>query len=211
MTDSMFDFNAELNKLITGEKGINGVVENHDDECLISKEKLDDTMIKLECGHAFNYEPLYNEIVKQKSGYRATEIVKLQVNQLKCPYCRNIQNKVLPYASSLKLKKTIGVNSPAKWQMLNDRCSYSNNNKRSKYFNVACNEACWGKYCNKHSRMRSVLKSQNVVTTAQKSTSTTSNVVCNCVLKSGERKGQECKGKLFLDNKCKRHYNLANK
>ena len=211
MADSMFDFNAELEKLITGGEGSEDAVEDHEDECLISKEKLDDTMIKLECGHAFNYEPLYNEIVKQKSGYRATEIVKLQVNQLKCPYCRNIQNKVLPYAGFLNLKKTIGVNSPAKWQMLNDRCNYSNNNKRSKYFNTACNEACWGKYCSKHFRMKSKTKKQNVVTSVAPVTPTTSNVVCNCVLKSGARKGQECKGKLFLDNKCKRHYNLANK
>ena len=206
MVDSMFDFNAELEKMITGDEN----VDDADGECLISKEKLDDTMIKLECGHSFNYEPLYNEIVKQKSGYRASEIVKLQVNQLKCPYCRNIQNKVLPYANFLKLKKMAGVNSPAKWQMLNDRCSYSNNNKRSKYFNTPCNEACWGKYCGKHSRLKSVMKCQNVVTTVQSSPNTGS-VLCNCILKSGTRKGEECKGKLFLDNKCKRHYNLENK
>ena len=90
--------------------------------------------------------------------------------------------------------------------MLNDRCCYSNNNKRSKYFNSTCNTACWGKYCLKHSKFKSVINVQNSVT--DNSTTVTS---CNCILKSGARKGEECNAKIFLDNKCKRHYNLANK
>ena len=214
MTDDDFDFNLELTKLINYDLDSDNDSDNGssaDNECLISKEKLDDTMIKLECGHAFNYEPLYNEIVKQKSGYRASEIVKLQTNQIKCPYCRNIQNKILPYASFLNLKKAAGVNSPAKWQMLNDRCCYSNNNKRSQYFNKPCNAPCWGKYCSKHSKLKSVSKSKNVIISDSETVVNAGCVLCDCILKSGPRKGEACKGKLFLDNKCKRHYNLANK
>ena len=210
MTDGIFDFNAELEKLIT-----NNECNSEDEECLISKEKLNDTAIKLECGHSFNYEPLYNEIVKQKVlGHRATEITKLCNHQIKCPYCRNIQNKLLPYAHFLNLRKVTGVNSPAKWQMLNDRCCYSNNNKRSRYFNTPCNEPCWGKYCTKHAKLKSVVKSHGSVDPMKNNvvvTEHTSTVVCGCILKSGPRKGQECGGKMFLHNKCKRHYNLENK
>jgi len=206
MLTNMFDFNAELEKLITENHDIGNNALNHDKECLISKEDLDDTSIKLECGHTFNYEPLYNEVVKQKTRPHPSEIIKLRVNQIKCPYCRNIQNKVLPHAKSLNLKKVTGVNAPAKWQMLNDRCCYSNNNKRSKYFNSSCNQACWGKYCLKHSKLKSVVNIQNSVTD-----NLTTDTSCNCILKSGARKGEECNGKIFSDNKCKRHYNLANK
>ena len=210
MTDNIFDFNAELEKLITSN---NNHIE--DEECLISKEKLNDTAIKLECGHSFNYEPLYNEIVKQKVlGHRVTEITKLFNHQLKCPYCRNIQNKILPYAPSLNLKKITGVNAPNKWQMLNDRCCYSNNNKRSKYFNTPCNEPCWGKYCTKHVRLKSVIKSQSGIGLIKNNViipESGATVVCSCILKSGPRKGQECGGKMFLHSKCKRHYNLENK
>ena len=210
MADCMFDFNAELEKLIACDEIVEDGNENTNAECLISKEKLNNTTVKLECGHTFNYEPLYNEIVKQKGYSRTTEITRLHVNQIKCPYCRNIQNKVLPYDHLLGLKKMVGVNSPAKWQMLNDRCSYSNNNKRSKYFNTPCNGPCWGKYCNKHSRMER-MKKQNTVVTEDTSDVAAATVGCSCILKSGARKGEECRGKLFLDNKCKRHYNLANK
>ena len=209
MPDNDFDFNAELSKLITNNE------DTDEEECLISREKLDNTAIKLECGHSFNYEPLYNEIVKQKVlGHRVTEITKLCNHQLKCPYCRNIQNKVLPYAPFLNLRKITGVNSPAKWQMLNDRCCYSNNNKRSKYFNTPCNEPCWGKYCNKHAKLKSVIKSQTCLHSNENSvvvTKPTTTILCSCILKSGPRKGQECGGKMFLHNKCKRHYNLENK
>lgn len=212
MLNNMFDFNAELEKLITEKDDTSNDVLDHDKECLISKEDLDDTSIKLECGHTFNYEPLYNEIVKQKTRPHPSEIVKLKVNQIKCPYCRNIQNKILPHAKLLDLKKITGVNAPAKWQMLNDRCSYSNNNKRSKYFNSTCNTACWGKYCNKHSKFKSVINLQNSVTSQDNVTNdSTTETLCKCILKTGARKGEKCNAKTFLDSKCKRHYNLANK
>ena len=36
-------------------------------------------------------------------------------------------------------------------------------------------------------------------------------IQCKCIIKFGARKGESCNGKLFLDNKCKRHYNLNKK
>ena len=111
MTDEPFDFNAELDKLVSGGSSS----EPASGECLISKEPLGQTKISLECGHAFNYVPLLNEVVKQKCGHRTTEVVKLRLNQVKCPYCRNIQNLVLPYCPSLEPRRMVGVNAPAKW------------------------------------------------------------------------------------------------
>ena len=205
MTEEPFDFNAELNKLISSDIG-----DNSPSECLISKEELDDTKVTLECGHVFNYEPLYNEVIKQKYGYRTTEVVRLNVNQIKCPYCRNIQNKVLPYASGLNLRRMVGINAPAKWQMLNDTCKYTSKRKNSKCYLAPCGLPCWGEYCSKHT----VQAKQAKMKVNAKQTQDGSNaekVTCKCILKHGSRKGETCNGKVFHDNLCKRHYNLSNK
>ena len=37
-----------------------------DNVCLISKDPLEKNSIKLNCGHEFNYLPLYNELIVQK-------------------------------------------------------------------------------------------------------------------------------------------------
>ena len=74
--------------------------KNNDEEenlCLISKEPLNKIYIKLVCGHKFNYKPIYNEICMQKTKYNKKEVQKLSKNSIKCPYCRNVQNKLLHY------------------------------------------------------------------------------------------------------------------
>ena len=37
--------------------------------CLIENKPLVDNFITLSCGHKFNYLPIYNEIIKQKTKY----------------------------------------------------------------------------------------------------------------------------------------------
>ncbi len=117
-------------------------------QCLISKQPLDDTRIKLMCGHEFNYKPLYSEIKKQKTHHNHLSIIRLKKNQLQCPYCRNIQEKVLPYKPYDGITKCYGVNSPPSYEMLMDKCSYIF--KSGKRKNQACNKQCNGKYCNGH-------------------------------------------------------------
>ena len=48
--------------------------------CLISNEQLNDTHIKLSCGHKFNYDCILNEIKTQKLKNRL-EIQKLKTKQ----------------------------------------------------------------------------------------------------------------------------------
>ena len=55
--------------------------ENNKDVCLISNNPLETNSIILECGHKFNYEPIFNEIVKQKK-----KINRLEVQILKKKY-----------------------------------------------------------------------------------------------------------------------------
>ena len=119
--------------------------------CLISKQPLNDTRIKLMCGHEFNYNPLYREIKKQKMQHNHLSIIRLKKNQLQCPYCRNIQDKVLPFKPYEGVTKCYGVNSPPSYEMLMDKCSYIF--KSGKRKNKACNKQCNGKYCNGHFKL----------------------------------------------------------
>ena len=83
--------------------------------CLISHEPLDENHVTLTCNHSFNYTALYNEVIKQKTKINTLEITDLKINEIKCPYCRNIQNGLLP-----KLPKVLcvyGVTRPKKYCM----------------------------------------------------------------------------------------------
>ena len=56
----------------------NHEILNDDNVCLISNNKLDDNHIKLFCGHTFNYESLYKEIVIQKTRKSGLETTRLK-------------------------------------------------------------------------------------------------------------------------------------
>ena len=81
-----------------------------DNICLISKEKLHPNHITLKCNHKFNYMPIYKEVLYQKTKSNTMyEVTKLQPYQIKCPYCRTVNNKLLPFIPypSVKLAKNI--------------------------------------------------------------------------------------------------------
>jgi len=139
---------------------------NNDDEivstdsvCLITNAKLNNNMIKLLCGHTFNYEPLYKEVVCQKVKKTCLETTRLKDYQIKCPYCRTIQNKLLPYINLNGIKKIVGVNSPLHKTMVSNICKYvykSGKNKGS-----PCGSMCYHIYCNKHTtKMKNIQESE---------------------------------------------------
>ena len=95
---------------------------------MISQEKLNEYQtVKLMCGHKFNYLPLFKEIINQKKNHNVLEVKRLLPTQLKCPYCRNIQNKILPFIPGIEgVTRIWGVNYPARWEMKNylHTCNY---------------------------------------------------------------------------------------
>ena len=98
--ENNIDFYGELNK------------ESDDDfyeeRCLISQQPLEDDHISLVCGHKFNYDPLFNDVYFHKKRYQHLETNRLQEHQLRCPYCRNIQNSLLPLRDGKAV--VVGVN-----------------------------------------------------------------------------------------------------
>jgi len=97
------DFYVELNK----ESNIN--VGSSAKECLITYEPLREKYIILKCGHSFNYEPLFYDIMNQKKKYNSMERHILRAREIRCPYCRNIQSGLLPYYEDLGIEKVHGV------------------------------------------------------------------------------------------------------
>ena len=120
--ENNIDFFSELNKNSNDED------DNIDNLCLLTHEQLTFNYVTLPCGHKFNYGPIYNEICKQKlknNTINSKDIIKLTHNQIKCPYCRQKSNKLLPYIPLDNYKKKIkGVNFPICDTQPGKHCQY---------------------------------------------------------------------------------------
>jgi hypothetical protein len=101
------DFFNELNKALNNEKDTN---DEYNNKCLISNQPLVDKFIEMDCGHKFNYIPLYNDLINHKTKYNYHEQLKLSIHEIRCPYCRKKQQNLLPYYKELGVKKINGVN-----------------------------------------------------------------------------------------------------
>ena len=94
------DFYSEIN--------INNNDDTNDNICLITQSALDEDSIQLKCGHSFNYGPLFYDILNHKQLFNKLEKKSLKVNEIRCPYCRNIEHQLLPCRPSFP--KVHGVN-----------------------------------------------------------------------------------------------------
>ena len=106
------DFYSEINS-----NEDNNADLNFDNICLITNEPLFDKFVTMECGHKFNYIPLYNDLIKQKYFTNVMEESRLKINEIRCPYCRSISNQLIPYYENyciikdVFVRKIIGVNN----------------------------------------------------------------------------------------------------
>lgn len=161
--------------------------------CLISGEVLDNTKVTLMCNHSFNYSHIFKEIFMQKYEPSRTEIQKLQRHQLKCPYCRNIQDYLIPPLEGFK--KILYINKPLNMVMTNNTCSYKF--KVGKRKNLECKKPCLKDYCIQHTK---IMRARN-----KKLENTTPVILCDSIINSGNRKGESCGNKAKYNNKCGRH------
>lgn len=119
--------------------------EKTDKICNISNEIADETYIELECNHGFNYDYIYNEIYKQKYVVNIRETVKLSKFQIKCPYCRHVQDKLLP--GNEGYDNLLYVNMPKKHRMKKKNCVYVFKGGKKK--GLVCDELCEEQFCDK--------------------------------------------------------------
>ena len=125
------DFYNEINNITPNIIDNNNTLNN----CLITQEPLTMNYIELPCGHKFNYFPLYKEISIQKKNSTSAnvfEIIKLNINEMKCPYCRLKIDKILPYIpvyidednGKNIIERINGINSPERYCMKHKDCSW---------------------------------------------------------------------------------------
>ena len=80
--------------------------------CPISNTPLESHFFTFECGHKFNYAPLFKDLYNHKKKYNHMENGKgqLNMNEIRCPFCRKKQSGLLPYYPELSFEKVHGVN-----------------------------------------------------------------------------------------------------
>ena len=150
--------------------------------CLITGAILEKPVIELDCGHAFNYKPLFEEVRNQKDDkLNNLEIQKLAYYQIKCPYCRTIHNTLLP--SLENEEKIVGVNWPQKYTMFLYKCSYIL--KSGKRKGLPCTRRCNEPMCHMHINVTE----------------------CSAILLSGKRKGGKCSKTARETGLCRLHEN----
>lgn len=146
------DFYLLLNENINEIDNVIDNDKNNLETCLISQNILDDNHVTLQCNHKFNLIPLYYEVIKQKTVTNYFETTNLKINEIKCPYCRKITNKLLPYHSSSEMNYIRGVNYPFKYCMKIHFCQWvikTGKNKGS-FCNCSAFSSNDGIFCSKH-------------------------------------------------------------
>ena len=117
--------------------------------CLISGEPLDNNHITLDCKHKFNINELYNEVVQQKTKHTLYfNKTKLKYNEIKCPYCRTITPKLLPYFKYYNNNLIYGVNCPQHLTMQLYECEYKGKKNTNCGKNACITNS--GTLCNNH-------------------------------------------------------------
>jgi len=108
---------------------------NDSDLCLISNTPLVYNFVELKCGHKFNYGPLYKDIFNHKKKFNNMEQIKskLKQNQIRCPYCRNVQDELLPYYENFGYPKEHGINFFDVNKANNNYGDYVNPNNQCQY------------------------------------------------------------------------------
>ncbi|MBI96547.1 hypothetical protein CL656_05325 [bacterium] len=176
---------------------------NEKNTCLISQDIISNNFnkITLPCNHSFDYSNLYNEIYNQKYYYYKIDVNNTKYNTIKCPYCRNVFDNILPYYEIQGIKRITGINHPSNKILNLHTCEWkfkSGKNKGNYCCNCA-NKYKIGNYCDKHYKQ---IQKRNLST----------NNTCEAILKSGKNKGKMCGCNIKDPNEkyCKKHLKCNN-
>ena len=105
--EGSIDFFSELYKSLDDED-----ISDENNLCLITSQPLTADFFMMDCGHKFNYIPLYLDVKNHKLKFNSMEdsSSRLNHNEIRCPYCRKKQTNLLPYYEELGLYKIHGIN-----------------------------------------------------------------------------------------------------
>jgi DNA-directed RNA polymerase subunit RPC12/RpoP len=221
-------FYEELKKSLVNEENKFPEVKR----CLISNKPLDANCVTMECGHIFNYVPLYHDILNHKKKFNSMEKKILKTMEIRCPYCRNIQTALLPFFDLEGVEKVHGVNFVDTSRMvtathnniwIKGKCCYQTmiQNNSGVWETVACKSNyvmhvdMLGKdYCSyhKYTAIQEHLKEEKqkkkeLIKAEKKKAKEEFKLMNSCkqIIKTGKNKGNACGCKIFAENVCKRH------
>jgi hypothetical protein len=105
------DFFSELYKSLDDNESI-FKTEDDNNLCLITNQLLTEKYVTMNCGHKFNYIPLFKDIDNHKKNFNNMESTsgRLGKNEIRCPYCRKKQTDLLPYYENIGVPKVPGIN-----------------------------------------------------------------------------------------------------
>lgn len=105
------DFFSELYKSLDDNESI-FKTEDDNNLCLITNQLLTVNYVTMNCGHKFNYIPLFKDIDNHKKNFNNMESSsgRLDKNEIRCPYCRKKQTDMLPYYENMGVPKVPGIN-----------------------------------------------------------------------------------------------------
>lgn len=163
------------------------VEQTHENVCLITNEPLNAFHIVLECNHRFNYEPLYQEVLRQKGRLGMHHYYeKIGMHQIKCPYCRTMTNRLLPYVGPHPIiKRFNGVNAPASMCMPGIACSYGNSCSAVAFYEHESNP-----YCYRHHNF--MLKSASKSKPPPPDSIQSNHHKCAAEIQTGKNRGNQC-------------------
>jgi len=226
-SEKTIDFFSELSKIVqstapTCDSSINAPEpsntiistssssSSYDNICLISKEPLHPNHITLSCNHKFNYIPIYKEVLYQKTKFNNLyEVTKLNYDQIKCPYCRTITNKLLPFIPYPCVKLAKNIHSSGSNCIPVAKCSHvikKHNGDGDGGGDAKCNKNAL--YYETENVLLCPTHYKKYVAKKEASKPNDSDKPrCAAVLKSGTNKGKPCNSFISIDGSqfCKRH------
>lgn len=158
--------------------------ETNEEICLIDFTPLTENSVKLNCGHSFNYGPLYRDVIEKKRNCRqqAKDDPTIQ-----CPFCRRIHEGLLPVVPGYDLVDNVNK-KPDNIQVRNVQCTHSYMSSMFSMYNK--------QYTNTYTQK----EQENGRSKLNK---------CSYILKRGPRKGQPC-NKMQKNHFCCEHIKHKN-
>ena len=190
-------------------------ISSSENICYISNLPLEENHITLKCGHKFNSYYIFNEFFNKRFERFMYIQPKLLTIKLKCPYCRNIQNEVIPYHETKGVSKIYGINVTDCDNFHNNwLCQYIKKTKQVCHSNCTMPFKETGiYYCENHfnSIQKKYIKDNTpkiLKVSVKKNNIKEENIIVDIPEKCSFKDKRKCPNKLFKEELCKKHYHL---
>lgn len=190
-----------------------------DKKCLISHTPLEDYFQTLSCGHSFNYAPLYKHIYHSQTPKSYGTIPLGSPGIFKCPYCRKVQYKLIPYIPLEGVSEIYGVNTTKLYTFQHTTCMFTNGSNKKCRAHLLRQLQPGMYYCRSHYKIQKELSEAapinptvdltpdvNIPTIPDPVIVNTDFTTCTYVFVKGIRKNTACGACVVgSDSFCKKH------